>query len=189
MVEEMVYRSQQPSGWSSGPPRPRRLHELGEHLAELALRVRAAVADVVGQTLARLLRDAVDQALQVRSSRPVSPRTAWEASDPYDPWADDLDEETWSESHGLHTPEESHVGPAGPPRWELVLGILVGVGGAAWLLGQRNGPWGVLGAGGLLLVTWWGSRRSSSGLVDVVADLFTLDRWLQALAALLAPRP
>jgi hypothetical protein len=177
----------QPSGWSSEPPQPRRLHELGEQLAELALRVRAA--DVVGQALARLLRDAVDQTSQVRPSRPALPRTAWEASDPYDPWTNEPDEETLSESYGLRTPEESHTGRAGPPRWKPLLGILVGVGGLAWLLGKRNWPWGVLGAGGLLLVTWWGGRRPGGGLVDVVADLCTLDRLLQALAAFLAPRP
>src|SRR5262249_5720434 len=106
-----------PSDWSSGPPRPRRLHELSEQLAELALRVRAAVADVVGQALARLLRDAVDQAFQVRSSPPVFPRTAWEASDPYDPWSKEPDEETWSESRGPHTPETSRTGRERPPRW------------------------------------------------------------------------
>jgi hypothetical protein len=181
--------SNQPSGWSSGPPQPRRLHELSEQLAELALRVRAAVADVVGQALARLLRDAVDQALLVRSSRPSFSRTELETLDPYDPWADEPDEGTWSESHGLHVPEESRTGRAGPPHWKPLLGILVGVGGLAWLLGKRAWPWGVFGAGGLLLVSWWGSRSPGGGLVDVVADLFTLDRLLQALAAFLAPRP
>src|SRR5262249_17398149 len=189
MVEGLVYPSQQSSGWSSGPPRPPPLHELGEQRAARALRVPAAVADVVGQTLARLLRDAVDQALQVRSSRLSFSRTESETSDPYDPWADDPDEETWSEAHGLHVPEESRTGRAGPPPWKPLLGVLVGVGGLAWLLGKRSGPRGVLGAGGLLFVTWWGSRWPGGGLMDVVADLFTLDRLLQALAAFLAPRP
>jgi hypothetical protein len=184
-----MYPSQQPSDWSSGPPRPHRLHELSEQLAELALRVRAAVAEVVGQALARLLRDAVDQVLQVRPSRPSFSRTELETSDPYDPWADDADEAAGTEPSTSVMPEGDQPRYAGPLRWRPVLGILVGVGGLAWLLGKRCGPWGVLGAGGLLLVSWWMGCRAHGGLVDVVAGLGTLDRLLQALAAFLAPRP
>jgi hypothetical protein len=188
MVEDVMDLNQ-PSVWSSGLPRSQRLHELGEELAELALRVRAAVADVISQALARLLRDAVEQALQVRPSRPALSRAAWDMSESCDPWADEPEKETWSESHGSNVPEESRTERAGPPHWKPLLGILVGVGGMAWLLGKRRGTWGVLGVGGLFLVTWWMSYQPGGDLVDVVADLFTLDRLLQALAAFLAPRP
>lgn len=169
--------------YAQPPPTPmERLQDLGDHLRELAVRVREAVAEAVGETLSRLARDAARQWL----GHPAKP-------DPYsgdydrhrddaDPWADDEPEDDYGPPM---TARQSSAGTTGARR-TLLSGLLWAAG---WCLRKRCPPLAAIAAT-LAAMTTGGWRRSDSPAVDVlgaVAEVLALQRALNAGSA--APDP
>jgi hypothetical protein len=163
--------------WNDPDPRPRglpaHLGRLGEQLTDLAGRVRAAVADVVGDAVGRAARDAVARLLG-RSHVPPGPRGPRA-------WDDEADDDAWEEDGRWERPTRT----ASRPDHAGARAALLLQAGGWWLL--RRGPIGgaavlALAAGALAFVAL--PAGAAGVLAGAAADLLALDRLCRAGAAL-----
>jgi hypothetical protein len=175
------------------PTPARRLGELGEHLGAIAHRVREAVADAVGETVARIARDAVDGLLGRRPARPpprpVRPPSR-APSDDYDPRADDPadDDDRWPAPR-FPREEVYRPSPRVPAPRPAAPALAAALAGAGWGLRRYGTLPGALALGVLAwLVALLGGRtvRGGLGLFEAAARLLGLDHGLAAAADVLS---
>jgi hypothetical protein len=157
---------------SPSPPSPLdRVQALTDHLGLLAGRVREAVAEAVGETLARLARDAADRLLGPPPEHHV-PIHRYGSHPQYeeDPWADPEPEPSSYSSDGefasMETTERVAMGKA----------LAAGLATAGWWL-RRGQPWAAIGAGtAVAAVVAAGARfgRTGQSVTGAVADLMAV---------------
>jgi hypothetical protein len=155
-----------------------RLHELREHMGELAAQVRVAVADAVAATLARVARDIVDRLLGVRSANLSRPATYQRPSDEFDPWAEAPDlAGPWSGCQ-LNAPVEPSA-PEGQSRSPGRASVLsVALRAVSWWLRRGGRPAAARGIGlATALVAVAGGRpvTASLELAGATSELIALE--------------
>src|SRR5262245_53016859 len=74
----------------------RRLRALAQCCSDLHRRVRQAVAEAIGETVAGLSRDAMDGLLGLRRVPARTAAVGYGHTDDFDPWADEPDDTAWS---------------------------------------------------------------------------------------------
>jgi len=159
-----------------------RLHSLAETLADLKVRVRAAIASELGRTIGAAVRDVLVVALTHRLASPTRPAYS-------DAWHDEADRDRWGEPRPARDPwdddpegierrpptrsqEESHSSPAVPAAAAMAVGVHVG----RWWLARHGGLIGAVAAG--VLVTTLGLAtgpvaRAALAVIAATADVLT----------------
>jgi hypothetical protein len=148
-----------------------RAQALTDHLGVLSGRVREAVAEAVGETLARLARDAADRLLGPPPEHHV-PVHRYGSPSQYegDPWADPEPETSSHHFDGEPTPMAANE--------QMALGkaLAAGLATAGWWL-RRGQPWAAIGAGtAVAAVVAAGARlgRTGQSVTGAVADLMAV---------------
>lgn len=167
---------------------PHHLRGLAIQFGELTVRVRATIADLVGDTLGRAVRDVLNHLLQRSPSvmperSRVDPDDYHDWSDPADPWRDDY--RRYAERQPPPRPRRDIPDEPSSPSKGLVAIALQTAGW--WLL--RHGSWlGVVALGCTVGgVAFFGGRIARIGisLFDVIGDLFALDRLVTSASSAL----
>jgi hypothetical protein len=113
---------------------------------ELTRQVREAVATTVSETMARLARDAVQCIMEPRWSAPTAATRQLTPEYDCDPWAEDPDQQEWSDSTDARSEEVRTIEPstrtAGPIRSAI---LAAGLSAASWWLRRRGSVLGALG--------------------------------------------
>jgi len=159
---------------------PDHLQELADHFSRLTARVRAAVAEAVGETVSRAVTGLMQRSFKgqpLLEPRRPEPEDDWQtARDPWHP-----DEAYWPHDY----PEEPEPPKAVTPK-PSTLGLwAVALHGAGWWL-QRKGSW--LGAMGIALVFGGaavvGGRVAMAGLglAETVHEILSLQHALTGAA-------
>jgi hypothetical protein len=150
----------------------RRLRELGQHLAEINRRVRAAVAQAVRETVAQLARDAVDCVLPRRIFDPSMPQRYDDPEDEFDSWTDDEEPDCWA------VPDEMMAAELVPEPFDPATAVPVArsaltlaLAAAGWWLRRQGSLWGAFGIGLI------------AGAAAAVTRRLTGDGWLLVYAA------
>ncbi len=174
-----------PHGIPRVPGLPANLQDLASKLRSLALRVRSAVGEQVGENASRAVRDLLERvwhnpAEREVERRPLRSADAW-PSETDDDWLSD--EQAWEQalSQPRRRDEPGMMSPNSRPSTEAI-GALVLQAGGWWL--HRRGSWlgafgvsvlvgGLLYYGGPLAVAWF-------SLLEAVCDLYSLDGLLNA---------
>jgi len=156
---------------------PEHLQALSDHFRHLATRVRTAVAEAVGETVARAVSGLVHRGFQGKPliERRSSEPDDWQATN--DPWQHD--EPYWTADDDPPEEPES-TSPMTSNLWALALQ------GAGWWLQQRGSWLGVMGIamffGGAAAV---GGRVALAGLslAETVREVLSLQRALTGTAS------
>jgi hypothetical protein len=133
---------------------PEHLHDLAEHLGLLSARVRQTVAEAIGDTLGRTVKDLLNRCW---SGQPVIEPPSPRRDDPIDPdnWRYADEEQSrhrsaseWDEAYPV---PEQRQSPAEQPAARPTAGLLaLALHAAGWWL-RRRGAWlGALGVGALV---------------------------------------
>jgi hypothetical protein len=146
---------------------------LGQQLVELTRQVREAVATTGSETMARLARDAIQRIMGPRWSAPAAathqPTPAYDS----DPWAEDPDQQEWSDSTEPRSEEVRTTEPSTQTAGLIRSVILAaGLSAASWWL-RRSGS--VLRAVGMALITGvfavFGDAVAADGIHAVLQHL------------------
>jgi len=159
-----------------------RLHHLAETLADLKVRVRAAIASELGRTIGAAVRDVLVVTLTHRLSLPTrstatdrwheeAERGQWgQPASPHDPWDEDPD--NIDQQPPARSPHESESSPALPAAAAVAVGVHIG----RWWLARQGGIIGAVAAG--VLVTTLGLAtgsvaRAALAVIAATADVLT----------------
>jgi hypothetical protein len=153
------------------PPAPsalERVRDLTEHLADLARRVRAAVAEAVAETLSRIARDAADRLLRPPAAEPVRERYSGRYEE-VDPWDDSSPARPENPTMNASTDRDSN-------RTALGQAIAAGLAAAGWWA-RRGSPLAALGAGvtvAAAVASGGYLGRTGRAVIGAMSDLLTL---------------